>query len=232
MAIYSEKWNYLFVMRGGTGCSSIAHVLINQFDGRYLPEENLFRNGVMVHGRKHNTVPELLRWGFLTKEDVRRLFIFTTVRNPFDQVASAYARTISGWTGGMPRDRHGNMIECPATRAKIEAEAQAAQAMGFDRWVEQHYGVPMRMKQKIARVVKNRRRRNPFKWVDFVMRYECLQEDFRDVLRRLGADSEIEIPNSNPTSGKRPYRQYYSESSKRLVSRAFKDVIRRYGYSF
>lgn len=64
------------------------------------------------------------------------------------------------------------------------------------------------------------------------MRFENLQEDFREVLRLKGIASDASLPNTNPTSGKKPYRDYYTTYSQKIVTQKFSDIIDRFNYSF
>ncbi|MGJ3242699.1 MAG: hypothetical protein ACFE0O_07090 [Opitutales bacterium] len=232
MAILCENWQLLFVMEGNTGCSAVGNTLIEALGGHYLPPENVTRNGRMIFNRKHNTVDELLERGYLKANDLERLTIAGTVRNPFDRVASIYAREAGGWDGGMPRDAHGNLIEDPEARAATEAKAKAAQALGFDRWVARRYGWLARVRSRAAHRLGIRRERNFHRHVAVFLRFEHLQADFDGLLTRLGHPGGVAIPHSGKTSGKRPYPTYYSPRSRRIVARAFRDTIRRFGYTF
>ena len=219
-------------MRGGTGCSSVGKVLIERFGGAMLPEGNIYQGGHMVFGRKHNDVRQLLEWGFLTENDVKRLFIFTTVRNPYDAVASDYARIVSGWEGAMPRDAHGNIIEDASARTAIRENAENVRQMGFDKWVCLRYGRLARLKSWLKAKVFQKKPVDYLWRTDFVMQFESLENDLNQVLRRNGIDEFVQIPNTNPTQGKRPYQEYYSDDSRRMVQQSFKHIIERFNYTF
>lgn len=65
--------------------------------------------------------------------------------------------------------------------------------------------------------------------VDFVGRFERLEEDFAHVCRTVGV--EAELPHVNP-SRHDDYRTYYSDHSRALVAEHFAEDIERFGYRF
>jgi hypothetical protein len=65
--------------------------------------------------------------------------------------------------------------------------------------------------------------------VDFVGRFETLEQDFTAVCRRIGVDCSLEHRNA---STHRDYRDYYTPETKRLVAEAYARDIELFGYSF
>jgi|19_taG_2_1085344.scaffolds.fasta_scaffold00919_7 hypothetical protein len=66
--------------------------------------------------------------------------------------------------------------------------------------------------------------------VDFVGRFENFQEQFDQVCDKIGID-KIELSHLN-SSPRGEYRQYYNDKTKKIVEKACKDDIMRYGYKF
>jgi Sulfotransferase family len=70
--------------------------------------------------------------------------------------------------------------------------------------------------------------------VDFVGRYENLEEDLNTALASIGA-GKIEIPrtNVNPArEGDRDYRRHYSDGTRALVAAWYQPEIKMLGYGF
>jgi hypothetical protein len=65
--------------------------------------------------------------------------------------------------------------------------------------------------------------------VDFVGRYENMEEDFASVCRKIGID--IALPHVN-RSEHAHYRDYYTAETKAIVSRLFARDIERFHYTF
>jgi hypothetical protein len=68
--------------------------------------------------------------------------------------------------------------------------------------------------------------------VDFVGRYERLQDDFAEACRRIGIGTP-ELPHRRQaTDRERDYRPYYSDETAELVAAHFRPDIERFGYGF
>ena len=72
--------------------------------------------------------------------------------------------------------------------------------------------------------------------VDFVGRYERLEEDLNTALAKAGvADCGVTVPRTNVTPNKdesRDYRSYYSPGTKALVAEWYQPEITLLGYGF
>lgn len=65
--------------------------------------------------------------------------------------------------------------------------------------------------------------------VDFVGRFERLEEDFQFIVRRLGLNARL--PTSNRSDHSK-YREYYTPALRDEISRAFRVDIDYFGYVF
>jgi len=69
--------------------------------------------------------------------------------------------------------------------------------------------------------------------LDFVLRFEELQEGFSEVLRRLGLKQVRPVPLMNKTQGRRPeWQSYYTTSLHDQAIRNFGPFMRKWGYEF
>jgi len=68
--------------------------------------------------------------------------------------------------------------------------------------------------------------------VDFIGRYEHLEEDFTEVCGRIGIARPDLVHKRRATDRGRDYRDYYSDETAELVARHFKRDIERLGYAF
>ncbi|MDZ7771651.1 MAG: sulfotransferase family 2 domain-containing protein [Balneolaceae bacterium] len=66
--------------------------------------------------------------------------------------------------------------------------------------------------------------------VDYVGRFERLEEDFAEVCRHIGLPS-LSLPRTN-VSNTRPYRTFYDRESRKWVEEAFAPDIEMFGYEF
>jgi hypothetical protein len=66
--------------------------------------------------------------------------------------------------------------------------------------------------------------------VDYVGKFESIEDDFKEVCKRVGVSATL--PHINRTIGRKSYHEYYSPKSKELVDKHFKEDIEMFGYSF
>ena len=71
--------------------------------------------------------------------------------------------------------------------------------------------------------------------VDYVGRYQSLDEDFKTALARAGVETKLEIPRSNVTPGRDrdlAYQSYYTPRTRDLVADWYAREIDLFGYEF
>jgi hypothetical protein len=109
-------------------------VLLPHLAGEYLPPEDLVdATGRKVLDRRHGTLRRLLDVRLLTPQERAGLFVFATVRNPFDLEVSRYANVRRGW------ELNGHDAEWVRTSRTARAASEAAW-MTFPEWVDDRYG--------------------------------------------------------------------------------------------
>ncbi|SNS77878.1 sulfotransferase family 2 domain-containing protein [Tropicimonas sediminicola] len=154
----------------------------------------------------------------LTGREFREFFKFTFVRNPWDRVHSAYRFLKAG--GLVPEDA------ARAERIIVPFPDFDAFLRGFiaggDIWSAVHF------RPQHAFVCLTGRSAPA---VDFVGRYERLEDDYRHVCDRIGV--EARLARLNPTGGSEgDYRRAYSDATAEIVARAYARDVELFGYSF
>ena len=70
--------------------------------------------------------------------------------------------------------------------------------------------------------------------VDFVAKFENIEEDWKYICKRIGID--VPLPHQNTrdwkTEGPTTYRKYYDSESRDKIARIFHEDIHRWGYEF
>jgi len=225
-------------MVGGTGCSSVGKVLMDRFNGTYLPEENLYKNGKMILQRKHTSIQDLLKHKLISRKKLSSYLAFATIRNPFDSIASHFARLEGAtWENFLKQPDNWVYQSGDAYAKMLRRDIHLAREQGFDAWLFKTLGVKSRIKGWIKLILK---KGYPPHWaprvlkkgVAVVMRYEHLEKDFNSLLRQAGIEEWVVIPNINPTQAKRPYQGYYSPRSQALIEKLFANELAEYGYTF
>ena len=140
-------------------------------------------------------------------------FTFSFVRNPWDLVVSCYY-----W-----------WLQKAHKWEKFHPDIRRIQQLGsFDGFMHSQYG----------REMINEIKGNIFDWiseegeiiVDFVGRFENIQEDWKEVCEHIGAQDQT-LPHKNRTERK-PYRGFYTNETREIVAERFWRSIEEFGYSF
>ncbi|MFK7898500.1 MAG: sulfotransferase family 2 domain-containing protein [Myxococcota bacterium] len=223
MAILCRDLKMLFVLTPATGSTALSRVLCSDFGGVWLPE----KSGGPVR-RKHSTLTELLEAGLLSSQERDGLCVVTSVRNPYDRLVSIYykRRGVTSEALANP-DFWMNRLNA----AKASADLRLAQNNTFPEWIRHRF-----IRSWLPRRLRGRALSAYDQYVDgadVVLRYERLQEDFDDVLVRLGA-APAEIPQFNVSKARprRDYQKEYTTLSRAMAGFGQRLDLNRFGYEF
>jgi len=213
----SHKRRCVFVHIPKTGGTSIEHAL--KMRGRHRREDRrrlmgpiltdeLKAMGLRSNFLQHLTATEILR--LHAPGALEGYLKFSVVRNPWDRMVSVYHR----------QDR--DMVE------QARAQGVALDELGFEDFVE----ASMRVQHAHVRP-QHEYLTGPTGEVavDFVGRFETLEESFQEVCRRLGVRARLPVKYASGRSS-RDYRPFYSARSRELVARRYAGDIERFGYTF
>lgn len=227
MALISRKHRFLFIMAPRTACTAVGNALTLQLAAELLPAKDILRSdGTIEIPAKHTRLAQLLKGGIITPEERQGLFVFTTVRNPFDSLLSLYLKK--------SRQYQHFLADKSSWVYRLRGYAEDmdyCRTHSFEEWVLKNYWPPWWQR------VRGERRRSmnrPYAdGADFVMRFETLQQDFDSALQQIGITERIEVPRINPTSRRdADYRSHYSQAARRAVAYTFHHDLQNYGYSF
>ena len=136
---------------------------------------------------------------------------FTVVRNPWDKVVSHYEY-----------------------RRKKNKTEIASRNIPFSEWVKMTYG-----EDKNTFYYNNPRSFQPqADWLkdsqgiismDYVIRFESINEDFNHVKSVIGLDAALPHLNASARAG---YQSYYDDETRDIVAHWFREDIDEFGYSF
>jgi hypothetical protein len=140
----------------------------------------------------------------------KKRFKFTIVRNPWDKVVSHYFH-----------------------RVKTNQTNLADKRVDFREWVKLTYG-----EQNPYYYDQPKFFMPQINWltdekgdiiVDFIGRFENLENDFRLICKRIGMD--VDLPFVNKSEHKQ-YQYYYDDTTKEIVRKWFEKDIDLFNYSF
>ncbi|MDJ0511345.1 MAG: sulfotransferase family 2 domain-containing protein [Crocosphaera sp.] len=244
MAIICPEKKLLFIMAPGTGSSSLGKVLIKNLNGEFIPSDNMY-DGKKVINFKHTTIQEIIRYNIMSRAELAIHLKFTTIRNPFDLLASEYQRYISDWIIKATKFRIEKKKEKFLTIDAAKRNQEKVRNQGFDAWLKERLEIAnnkhsfiRRVKSKVKYSISPylRSRIYPFiNGTDKIIRFENLEEDFNNLLKEaeiIKRNQWIDVPNVNPTAGKKPYQEYYTITSRKMVEKCLAQELRIFNYKF
>jgi hypothetical protein len=148
----------------------------------------------------------------LPPEIYDRFYKFAFVRNPWDWQVSYYHFILKETT-------------------HIRHELVQNMAGGFEEYLEWVIATPNPFPKgatKLQTEIISDRQGNLL--VDFIGRYETLNQDFSTVCQKLGLAAQL--PHLNQSQHDRNYRRYYNDRTRQLVADHFGEDIEAFGYTF
>lgn len=153
-----------------------------------------------------------------SKREFDDYFKFTFVRNPWDRLVSAFLFLKKGGTNKVDREWSAkNLTRFPDFHTFVTKWVNQKNVNSWKHFVPQY------------KFVCEPRSQTPK--VDFVGYFECLNDDFVQIQKRLGNHSSLQ--HLNKTEGaKKDYREYYTEATRKIVEDVYHEDIRIFGYDF
>ena len=203
----SHKHKFIFVHIPKNAGTSIEWCLF----GRDKKEENLYgvRGGIVLQHLKANELQEIVG-----NEIFKTYFKFSFVRNPFSKCVSEYFWEINHF----------------------------GVRLNFRSWVK--LKLPNLIKTSENNNIKNLRKKHnleQYKFlynaqgeliIDFIGRFENLQEDFNIICDRIGVPHQ-QLPKENKNkSNHKHYTEYYDDETKQIVAEKYAKDIEYFGYKF
>jgi hypothetical protein len=215
--LISVKYNFLFVHIAKTGGTSIRTTL-NRYrwrDPYYIPQ---FICSRISHWTGHRIGAKIPRHAkaiaaleMLPRELYNALFKFAFVRNPWDLQVSSF---------------HHIRRERPHLMAGIEDfEAFLRWKLNPERPYQFHIDTSIELQSDYlvdlhGKVI-----------VDFIGKYENLEEDFARVCDKIGIQAP-KLAHKRQAKDRATYQKYYTAETAALVAEHFKRDIEMFGYAF
>lgn len=210
----SIEKKFLFIHVPKTGGNSIQQVLSEYSDDRLIindkRQDGIERFEVMnglYKTTKHSSLSQYKR--SIDKKTFSQLFKFATMRNPWDMMVSQYFSP---------------------HRKNLEWNREKFRKLVFKVKPLRHYICDYHPLLDLRKMIGLKNGRHLLDEIDFLIRFEHLQEDFDNVSLKLGLPLR-ELPKMN-ASKKVHYSEYYDENLKELVARRFAEEIEIGNYEY
>jgi hypothetical protein len=205
--IISHKNKYLFVALPQTGSTAISHELRLNYDGEPILT-------------KHATYEDFCK---IATPEEKKYFVFSCIRNPMDYTVSQYFKYLTDHKHKYTdpdrvRKVRGVVGHLFLARFHFVHEAQP----DFAAYFKKYYRTPYNNWSSLSH-----------KDFDYIIRYERLQDDFAQALRRMGLEPKRPLPQINDTAKKKcDYVSYYTPDTIAHAKRIFGPFMREWGYEF
>ena len=205
--IISHKHKYLFVALPQTGSTAISRELKENYAG----ERILF---------KHATYEDFLK---IATPEEKEYFVFSCVRNPLDYAVSQYFKYVTD---------HKHKYTDPNRLKRLRGIVAQLYRQRFD-FVRQHQPTFASYFERYYRTPYSNWSMLSHKNFDFIIRFERLQDDFAEALRRVGIEPVRPLPHTNPTGKKnRDFLSYYTPDVRDRAKWVFGPYMQKWGYEF
>lgn len=235
MPVLSEKHKFIFFQNPRTGSTMLEEVLMSRLAGKLFPNPESWGNRMEF---KHLTYNELIKSGFISKEELNGYFKFVTVRNPYNKV-------VSDWLGGKKfySNHRGEQ-----TRQENVLAHSSDELEDYLKLILIPFGnyklrrllanfFPNFIYLILASLYRTARSVSGNQFVcsemDLVIKTEELDKEFEKLCQRFSIKETIALPTINKTNQiTKPHSSYHTELSKKLIYRMYKDLIDKFDYSF
>lgn len=215
--LLSNRYNFLFVHIAKTGGTSVRVALKQRtWADPYFPLMFLCSRLSHLTGHKlgckfprHSKIVAAQQ--MLPAEYFTQLFKFAFVRNPWDLQVSSFHHI----RRERPHLLNGHTDFESFLRYKLDPERPYQYHIDTSIELQSDYLVDLHGKVL----------------VDFIGRYERLQEDFDQVCERIGL-RRFELPHRRQAKDRSDYRRYYSDETAELLGRHFARDVEIFGYDF
>ena len=202
----SHKHKCIFVHIPKCGGTSIEDVLFKPKSKRTTKDLWMFPNKYQTGGLQHLMASHIIQEvgeGIFSK-----YFTFSFVRNPWDKMVSQYNYTI-------------------AKRVDLLDHIGITKSSSFEEYIKCVFDVEIFVQWDCQ-----------YKFlymdgncvVDFIGRFENLQEDFNIVCDKIGIPQQ-QLPHKNKSKHK-SYTEYYNDETRQIVAKKYAKDIEMFGYEF
>ena len=215
--ILSLRYKFLFVHIAKTGGTSIRAALrwYRWKDPYRIPQFLCSRISSLSHHRLGCKIPRhakaIAAYEMLPRDLFNELFKFAFVRNPWDLQVSSY---------------HHIQRERPHLLKGIE-DFEAFLRWKLDPARPYQYIIDTSIELQSEYLIDL----NGNIIVDFIGRYERLEEDFQEACARIGIKAP-KLPHRRQAKDRTAYQKYYTDETTELIARHFSRDIKMFDYTF
>lgn len=205
--IISHKHKFLFIGLPFSASSAISKELYLRYEGKPF----LAKHSIYYEFKK-----------IATKEE-KDYFVFAVLRNPMEIATTVYEKMKSNEKGNFTNPQHflengGHITKSHRKRFEFIHKKNAT----FQEYFKAFYKKPY---DNLASLTTD--------YCDYVIRYENIEKDYENALRKAGVKNIRPLPVANKTAGKKhDLSEYYTEEIKEQAVFVFAPFFKKHKYSF
>lgn len=204
--VISHKYKYVFIEFPLTGSTSVSKALVENYDGTRI----LHKHSSYFDFAKIATVNE------------KKYFIFSTIRNPLDQAVSRYFKYKNDHYGRYTGFIKSYKFDHYIYQYQIKRYKYVSNSKSFNDYFLKFYKLPYNSWSTIS---------HPY--CDYVMRFENLNYDYEEALKRIGIKNPLPLQVVNKTNKENTsFVPYYSQDSIKRAKKVFAIYMSLIGYEF
>ena len=204
MISHINKFVFIHIPKcAGTSIDSCLFKFCDLYDETYSYRD-IWERYDKLEQQKH----ESIRYYF-KKQNLNDYFKFTFVRNPWDKILSMY----------LFRQKEYNVYPMSFERF-VKIRVNRWNTLSKKHWKSNHNSIQYNWLCN----------RNGEMSMDFIGRFENLQEDFSIVCDKIGIPKQ-QLPHKNTTNHKH-YTEYYDDETRQIVAKKYAKDIEYFGYKF
>lgn len=209
--IISHKNKYVFIQNEMAGSSSIGTELKKKYDG----EDILW---------KHAKYEDFLK---VASPKEKEYFVFSSIRNPVDVLITEYVKIrhadIKKVKKRLKKRSIFRYYFHPGARYNLEKRKFTQKNnLSFEEYFNKF------LKDKTFNINKRWTHKN----IDAVIKLESLDEDFKNVINKLGLEYKGKVKNINKTQKKDKNTEDYYPENKEVFEKSLDDSMKDLGYEF
>ncbi len=204
--VISQRHKYIYVELQLTGSCAISEELCENYSGERILS-------------KHSRFHEFSR---ICKDAHAKYFVFSGIRNPLDITVSQYFKAVSNhnrnFTNPKKWKKYGGTLPEKALKRYIYIKNNNAD---FSDYFKKFYAIPYDDWSRIYH-----------KKMDFIIRFERIEEDFSEVLKLIGLKQIRSLPVVNKTAirGTNFLEYYNNDELKKKAIRIFGPFLKKWNY--
>lgn len=205
---------FVFLQIPKTASDSVCEALLSLTNKKKMMDE-LANRSIFAGCFHHATLDQIET---KTKTNYNDYFVFTFVRNPFDRVLSEYLYIPKY----LKKIENREIRKCCKTLTTYTAESFLYKYPTFSDFVRSMIFINGHETSQHVYTDHSA--------VDFIGRFESLQQDFDTVCDKINV-SRKQLPHNNK-SKHRHYTEYYDDEARAIVSQKYAKDIEYFGYKF